>query len=188
MKRLIVATSIAVVASSPFAQTAGMKAGLWEMKTVKQVMDGKDMQARMAGAQAKMQQAMANMPPEQRKQMEAAMAKQGSAMSGSGAMRMCISPEMAARENLMVDPEGKCEPAKVSRSGNRTSFEFNCKTATGSMVGKGDSTFAGDTITSRMDMTRTDATGKHTMQTESQMKYLGANCAGLEPVGPMTRK
>lgn len=188
MKRLIVAASLAVLASSPFAQTTGMKAGLWEMKTLKQVMDGKDMQAQMAAAQAQMQQAMANMPPEQRKQMEATMAKQGAAMSGGGAIRMCISPEMAARDKPMVDPEGKCEPAKMSRSGNKTSYEFNCKSDGGSMVGKGDSTATGDTISSSMDMTTTDATGKHTMQTESQMKYLGADCRGLKPVGQMTRK
>ena len=188
MKRLIVAASLAVVASSPCAQTTGMKAGLWEMRTLKQVMDGKDMQAQMSAAQAQMEQAMANMPPAQRKQMEATMARQGAAMSGGGAMRMCISPEMAARDKPMVDPEGKCEPAKVSRSGNKTSFEFNCKSDGRSMVGKGDSTFAGDTITSRMDMTTSDATGKHTMQTESQMKYLGADCGGLKPVGQMTRK
>ena len=188
MKRLIVAATLAVVASSPCAQTPGMKAGLWEMKTIKQVMDGKDMQAQMAAAQAQMQQSMANMPPEQRKQMEAAMAKQGAAMSGGGAMRMCISPEMAARDKPMLDPEGKCEPAKMSRSGNKTSYEFNCKTAGGSMFGKGDSTFAGDTISSRMDMTTTDATGKHTMQTESQMKYLGADCGTLKPVGQAAMK
>ena len=188
MKRLIVATTFAVVASSPCAQTTGMKAGLWEMRTLKQVMDGKDMQAQMSAAQAQMEQAMANMPPAQRKQMEATMARQGAAMSGGGAMRMCISPEMAARDKPMVDPEGKCEPAKVSRSGNKTSYEFNCKSDGRSMVGKGDSTFAGDTITSRMDMTTSDATGKHTMQTESQMKYLGADCGGLKPVGQMTRK
>ena len=188
MKRLIVAASLAVLASSPCAQTTGMKAGLWEMRTLKQVMDGKDMQAQMSAAQAQMQQAMADMPPDQRKQMEAMMARQGAAMSGGGAHRMCISPEMAARDKPMVDPEGKCEPAKVSRSGNKTSFEFNCKTAGRSMVGKGDSTFAGDTITSRMDMTTTDATGRHTMQTEQQMKYLGADCGGLKPVGQAARK
>ena len=188
MKRLIVAASLAVLASSPCAQTTGMKAGLWEMRTLKQVMDGKDMQAQMAAAQAQMQQAMANMPPEQRKQMEATMAKQGAAMSGGGAHRMCISPEMAARDKPMVDPEGRCEPAKVSRSGNKTSYEFNCKSDGRSMVGKGDSTFAGDTITSRMDMTTSDATGKHTMQTEQQMKYLGADCGGLKPVGQAARR
>ena len=188
MKRLIAAGSLAVLASSPCAQTMGMKAGLWEMRTLKQVMDGKDMQAQMAAAQAQMQKAMANIPPDQRKQMEATMAKQGAAMSGGGALRMCISPEMAARDKPMVDPDGKCEPAKLSRSGNMTSYEFNCKSDGRSMVGKGDSTFAGDTITSRMDMTTTDATGKHTMQTESQMKYLGADCGGLKPVGQTTKK
>ena len=188
MKRLIVATTFAVVASSPCAQTMGMKAGLWEMRTLKQVMDGKDMQAQMSAAQAQMQQAMANMPPEQRKQMEATMARQGAAMSGGGAHRICISPEMAARDKPMVDPEGMCEPTKMSRSGNKTSYEFNCKSDGRSMVGKGDSTFAGDTITSRMDMTTSDATGKHTMQTESQMKYLGPDCGKLKPAGQMTRK
>jgi hypothetical protein len=166
----------------------GMKAGLWEMRTLKQVMDGKDMQAQMSAAQAQMQQAMADMPPAQRKQMEATMARQGAAMSGGGAHRICISPEMAARDKPLVDPDGKCEPAKVSRSGNKSSFEINCKSDGGSMVGKGDSTVTGDSISTKMDMTTSDATGKHTMQTESQMKYLGADCGGLKPVGQMTRK
>jgi hypothetical protein len=188
MKRLIVAASLAVLAGSPYAQTMGMKAGLWEMRTLKQVMDGKDMQAQMSAAQAQMQQALADMPPAQRKQMEATMARQGAAMSGGGAHRICISPEMAARDKPLVDPDGKCEPAKVSRSGNKSSFEFSCKSDRGSMVGKGDSTVTGDSVSTRMDMTTSDATGKHTMQTESQMKYLGADCGGVKPVGQMTRK
>jgi hypothetical protein len=33
-----------------------------------------------------------------------------------------------------------------------------------------------------MDMTTTDARGRHTMQSESQMKYLGADCQGVKPV------
>lgn len=175
------------LSGSAFAQGSSLKPGLWEMKQIRQVMDGRDMAAQMASAQNQMQQAMANMPPERRKQMEAMMGGQGMPAQGAGGMRICISPAMAARDKPMVDPEGRCEPAKVSRSGNKTSFEFNCSTSGRTMVGKGESTVSGDTVTSRMDMATTDASGRHTMQSESQMKYLGPDCQGIKPMDQLAK-
>jgi len=177
------------LSGTAFAQSNGLKPGLWEMKQISQVMDGRDMTAQMAAAQGKMQQAMAKMSPEQRKQMEAMMGGQAmpaQAASGGGT-RICISPAMAARDKPMVDPEGHCEPAKVSRSGNKSSFEFNCNANGRSMVGKGESTVSGDMITTRMDMATTDANGRHTMQSESQMKYLGPDCQGVKPMDSLAR-
>jgi hypothetical protein len=177
MKRLILAIFAAVCASA-YADSGYWKQGLWEVKMVHNVVDGKDMSAQMAAAQAKMQQQMANMPPAQRAQIEAM-------MSGSGSYRVCVSAAMAARDSPMVDREGKCEPAKVSHSGDKTTFEFNCTTERGTRVGKGESVRSGDTITTRMDMSSTDAKGTHTMQAETQMTFLGADCQGVKPADQM---
>ncbi|RLJ67855.1 DUF3617 domain-containing protein [Sulfurisoma sediminicola] len=179
---------LVTLSGTAFAQSSGLKPGLWEVNQIRQVMDGRDMTAQMAAAQEKMQQSMAKMTPERRKQMEAMMGGQAMPAKGAGGgTRICISPAMAARDKPMVDPEGRCEPAKVSRSGNKTSFEFNCTANGRTMVGKGESTVSSDMVTSRMDMTTTDANGRHTMQSESQMKYLGSDCQGVKPMDQLAK-
>ena len=172
------------------AQGSTLKPGLWEIKIVSQSVDGRDMTAQMAAAQSQMQQAMANMSPAQRKQMEAAMGGRGmpKANAAGDATRICVSAAMAARDKPMIDPEGRCEPAKLSRSGNKTSFEFNCTSDGRSMVGKGESSVSGDTVNSRMDMTTSDAQGRHTMKSESQMKFLGADCQGIKPIDQLAKE
>jgi hypothetical protein len=171
-----------ILSGTAFAQSSSLKPGLWEMKPIRQVVDGRDLTAQMASASAKMAQAMANMTPEQRKQMQAMMSGQSRPQGANGGgTRICISPAMAAKDKPMVDSEGRCEPAKVSRSGNKTSFEFNCTGDGRTEVGSGESTINGDTVTTRVDMTMTDARGRHSMQTESQMRYLGPDCQGIKP-------
>jgi hypothetical protein len=184
MKNLIL---VILITLSGTAQASNLKPGLWEVKQISQIMDGRDMTAQMASAQAKMQQEMANMPAAQREQMQAMMGHHGSS-AGGGGTRICISAAMAAKEKPMVDPEGRCEPATVSRSGNKTSFEFNCTANGRTSVGKGESTISGDTVTTRVDMTMTDARGHHAMQSETQMKYLGSDCQGIKPVDEIARQ
>ena len=188
MKYWIVAMVLAQSAAA-FAQGSTMKPGLWEMKPIRQVVDGQDMTAQMASAQAEMRQAMASMSPAQRKQMEAMMAGQGmpAQNAAGGAMRICISPAMAARNTPMVDAEGRCEPAKLNHSGNKTSFEFNCTANGSSQVGKGESVASGDAVTTRLDMTTTDAHGRHTLHSETQMKYLGSDCQGVKPADQLSK-
>lgn len=183
MKTLTLAIFL-VLSSNSFAQST-LKQGLWEVKPISQVRDGKDMTAQMAAARENMQKSLAKMPPERRKQVEAMMGRGGT--SGGGATRICVSAAMAARDKPMVDSEGRCEPAKVARSGNKSSFEFNCTTEGRSMVGKGESIASGDMVTTRMDMTTTDTQGRHTMQSEVQMKYLGADCQGVKPIDQMVK-
>jgi hypothetical protein len=171
-----------ILSGAAFAQSSSLKPGLWEMKPVRQVVDGRDLTTQMASASAKMEQAMANMTPEQRRQMEAMMGGQGRPQGANGGgTRVCISPAMAAKDKPIVDSEGRCEPAKVSRNGNKTSFEFNCTADGRTEVGSGESTISGDTVTTRVDMTMTDARGRRSMQTESQMRYLGPDCQGVKP-------
>ncbi len=181
MKKTFAALVFPLLAATALA--GDMKAGLWEIKTIRQIVDGQDMRAQMQ----QMQQQMASLPPEQRKQMEAMMGRQGMGMGPAGATRLCISEEMAKRDATMVDPEGRCQPTKLSRSGNTVRYEFDCNMEGQRMVGKGESTASGNTIHSRMDATTMGSSGRHAMQNESQMTWLGADCKGLAPAGAARR-
>ncbi len=181
MKKLAFAVFI-TLGGIGFAQASDLKAGLWEINQTSQIVDGKNMTAEMSQAQAMMQQQMKNLPPAQRAKIQSMMGQ-----APGGGTKICISPAMAAKDAPMVDREGHCEPAKVTRNGNKTSFEFNCTTNGRTSVGKGESIASGDMITTRMDMTETDSRGKHTMHSESQMKYLGADCQGIIPADRMSR-
>jgi len=172
--------------ASTSGESSGLKPGLWENKQISMVVDGRDMNAQMAAAQAKMQQEMAKLTPDERKQMQAMMSKaSGGMMSQQGVMRICISPAMATKNNPML--ENGCEPVKLNRSGNKTNFEINCTKNGRTMVGKGESTYSNDTVTTSTDMTMTDARGRSTMQMEMQMKYLGTDCQGVKPADQIIR-
>jgi hypothetical protein len=183
MRKSVLACLIALAAIQVSAGGIGLKPGLWETRLVKQVMDGRDNSAQIAGAAAQRQQAMANMTPEQRARMEAMMKDRGGPTAGSnGTMRMCISPEMASRDKPLIDREG-CEPATVNRSGNHTTFEFSCTRNGNVTSGKGETTTSGDTISTVVDTTIHRASGEtHVMHSESEMKFLGADCGDVKPL------
>ena len=184
MKRFTFAACLALVSGVALAEPM-TRPGLWEIRVDKQVMDGQDMTARMAAMQAEMQKHMAGMTPEQRKQMEQAMGGRGMGGGGSpNTHRVCISPEMAAQDKPVMQGDSRCEPTKTTRSGNRVSFEMNCP----GVVGKGESVLSGDSVATRMDMTITDAGGKHTMHTESRMSFLGTDCKGIKPMDQMVKE
>jgi hypothetical protein len=166
-----------------YAAGIGLKPGLWEIKVVKQVMDGRDMTAQTAGVSAQMQQAMANMTPEQRARIQAMMPKAGLGLGDNGAVRICVSPEMAKRDRPVIDKEGHCQPASVKHDGNVTTFEFSCTSNGTTRQGKGEATSAGDLITTRVDMTSQAAGGQtHTMHNESEMHYIGVDCGDVKPI------
>jgi hypothetical protein len=162
----------------------GLKPGLWESRIVKHVMDGRDTTSQMAGAMSQMQNNLSRLPPEKRAQLEAMMKEHGALTMGTeGTTKLCISPEMASRNKPIVDPEGRCQPAKISQNGNHTTFEFNCDTNGTVMTGKGETTATGDVITSRVDMNTRKANGEsHTMHNESEMKFLGSDCGDVKPI------
>ncbi|WP_423455865.1 hypothetical protein [Ottowia sp. VDI28] len=90
---------ILLAASGAAQAQSTIKPGLWESKIVRMTMDGKDALAQMNAAQEQMRQAFAKMPPEQRKKMEAMMPAQS---GDSGTHRICISPEMVAKDGALV--------------------------------------------------------------------------------------
>jgi hypothetical protein len=184
MRKAIIVSLVAFSATQVLATGFGLKPGLWESKMTKQLFDGQDRTAQSAGAKSKMQQAMANMPPEQRARMEAMMKEHGGPTIGSdGTIKMCISPEEANRDKPILDREGHCQPAIVARSGNHTTFTINCSSNGTTTTGKGEATTMGDVITSQIDMTTHRANGEsHTMHNESKMKFLGPDCGDVKPM------
>jgi len=177
---LAFATTLAFTALPAAAQT--MKPGLWEMT---QKMGG-DHGAKMAAAQAEMQKQLAAMPPEQRKQMEKMMAQQGMAMApgaapgGGMATRICVSKEMAAR-NEAPAASGDCKQETLSRSGNTTKFKFSCSNPPSS--GEGEVTIhSAESYTTRMKVTTQHKGKPETMTMDSQGKWLSADCGNLKPM------
>lgn len=183
MKKLSLMLLIAL-SSTAHAQLMGVKAGLWETKVIHQVVDGKDMAPQIAAAQAKMQAAMANMTPEQRAQM-AGMMK--SMPNQNGVIRSCISPAMAAKQSAMVDPEGHCSAVSVTPNGNKVDFSFTCNQNGHTSTGSGERIVNGNSVSTHMDMTSTDAKGQHKVVIDTEMTYIGSDCQGVQPIDEMMK-
>jgi Protein of unknown function (DUF3617) len=171
-----------LAALSAFAAGMTLKPGLWEVKLLKQVSDGRDMSDQMSGANSTMQQALSKLPPEQRARVQAMLAKNGAGFGGNGGYRLCVSPEMAKRDTAFVGKEGNCQPATVTRSGNVATYAFSCTSNGTTREGKGQATSVGDVITNQMDLTTRAASGPtHVMHIETELHYVGPDCGDLKP-------
>ncbi|TNF61972.1 MAG: DUF3617 domain-containing protein [Burkholderiales bacterium] len=175
--RLLTLALVALSSGTALAQTT--RPGLWE---VTHRVTGNDA---MDSAMAQMQQQMAAMPPEQRKMMEEMMARQGVSLPRAGAggamgMRVCITPEMAARQEMPRQTEGDCTTQVVSRSGNSMKVRFECRNPPSS--GEGTYTFQGDTGYTMQMVMKTVRNGRtESMNLDGQGKWLSADCGAIRP-------
>jgi len=159
----------------------GLKPGLWEVKVVKQVMDGRDMSAQVNAAMGQAQQALASLPPEQRARIEAMMNNAGVGRGANGAFRICVSPEMAQRNAPVLDKDGRCRPVMLARHGDQVDFQFSCNSHGTTMQGRGQATIAADSISTHTEMTTTSSNGTHQMQNDTRMTYISADCGSVRP-------
>lgn len=165
---------------------SGLKAGLWENRTTLMTVDGKDMAAVLRAAAEQQQKEIASLPPEQRKQAEAVLGRQG---GDPLVRRVCISAEMARNEQLLVPRPARadCEPPTVKREGARSSFSFSCKRDGGTLTGKGESVTEGERISTWLETKGKNGAGKsQSMRAESRMKYLGSDCGDVKPLSAPT--
>ena len=169
MRKTLFAAAVLALALPAGAQT--MKPGLWEMSNK---MSG----GQMDQAMAEMQKAMAEMSPEQRKQMQAAMAQRGVKMvpgaGGGMAVQMCLTKEMVERNDVPMDKG--CTTTRNERSGGRMKFAFTCGNPPSS--GEGEASFTPETYTSRMTM----KTAGDTMTMEGKGRWLKADCGDVKPI------
>ncbi|QLQ01278.1 MAG: DUF3617 domain-containing protein [Burkholderiaceae bacterium] len=136
-------------------------------------------------AQAEMQKALAGMSPQQRKQMEEMMGRQGVAL-GTGAdggivTRVCISKEMAEQKVPPVQTEGDCTATVTERSANRMKARFTCTNPPSN--GEGEWTFQGDSGYTMKMTTTTAHNGKpQTSTMEGQGRWVSADCGKIAPL------
>ena len=163
------------------ATAQSMKPGLWEINNKMSTSSGE-----MEKAMAEAQKQMASMPPEQRKMMADMMAKQGVSMgvgggAGSTAIKMCISKEMAERNEVAAHQQGDCTHTTSPRTGNTMKFSFVCTKPPSS--GEGLVTFNGsDAYSMKMDMTSTAKGKPEKMSMDATGKFLSADCGNIKPI------
>ena len=168
------------VALSLTAHAQSIKPGLWEMN---QKMGGN---AEMDQAMAQMQKQMAGMSAAQRKQMEDMLAKQGMSMPTAGAgggmaLKVCVTPEMAAKQEMPMQNEGDCTTRITSRSASALKMSFVCKNPPSS--GEGTYTFSGDTAYTMKMLMKSTHQGKPVSTTlDGQGKWLAASCGAVKPL------
>jgi Protein of unknown function (DUF3617) len=170
-----------LIATPAAGQT--MKPGLWEIAS--RVGGSGEMGAKMAAAQAQMRQQLAEMPPAQRKQMEQMLAQQGMNMgtgAGSGiTTRICISKEMAARNQPPTQQQGNCKQEYTQRNGNTTRFKFTCANPPSS--GTGEVTLhSAESYSMKMTTTSQTKGGPEQMSMDAQGKWLSNDCGNIKPV------
>jgi hypothetical protein len=170
--------ALALTASALGVQAQVSKAGLWEVTSK---MGGSP---EMDQAMAQMQQQMASMPQEQRKQMEAMLAKQGMSMTATpgGVMsKMCITKDMVERSQMPVQTQGDCTSTTSNKTSTGMAFKFTCASPPSS--GEGQYTFMGDSAyTMKMKINSTQQ-GKSVVTTlDSSGKWLGADCGSIKPM------
>jgi len=89
---------------------------------------------------------------------------------------------MAKLDRPIIDKDGRCQPATVHHAGAETSYSFNCTSDGTTTTGTGTATANGDTISAHVEMTVQQAGAElHTMQNDTQMSFLGADCGDVAP-------
>ena len=173
-----------LIATPAAAQT--MKPGLWEINNK---MGGSgDQGAKMAAAMEQMQKQLASMSPEQRKQMEKMMAQQGvnmapGAAGGGMAVRVCITKEMAARNETPAQTQGDCKHEQMQKSGNTMKFKFTCTKPPSS--GEGEVTQnSPESYNMKMKVNREMKGKPEQMTMEAQGKWVSSDCGSVKPITP----
>lgn len=167
------------VATSASAQQK-MRPGLWEHS-----MSMKTQSGQMEAALAQAQKAMANMPPAQRKQMEQMMAAQGLGISSGPQghiLKVCITPEQAARDNL---PQQDGCTQKVQRvDANTMKVSFQCKGEQGDAPTSGEGTvsFQSDrAYTGQFKIKSTVNSKPEQIDMAQKGQWLSDDCGAIKP-------
>jgi len=176
---VVALVGVATFTATP-ASAQKIKPGLWENSIS---MKGAGGQA--DAAMARMQEQMARLPPEQRAQVEAMMARQGVGMAAGkpNTVRSCISPEMARRDEFNPG-DSRCKVLNHSRSGNVVRFKVSCQIDGATSDGDGEFTLVSDAETrGRMMMNVVRQGQAMSLQMDTTSRWLGADCGDLKPVG-----
>lgn len=144
-----------------------MKPGLWEM--------------RMKSDET------ANMPkmtPEQMEQMRRMGITMPQTQDGAIVTKMCITKQMAERNQPPGMDDSGCQSKNYRRTGNTYTVDIVCTGPTMKGEGKARGTFAGnESFTSTYDFKGTMNGQPVTQHHESSGKWLAADCGNVKPIG-----
>jgi len=159
--------------SSSSNAALNLKPGLWELSS-KMEADGKGIDP-----QASLAKAMAKMPPEKRKQMEAMMAKSGLGVASNGARRVCFTEAMFKDPgSFSTSPEQRrCETKIKQQSSTSMEMEFSCKDGA-SGVGTWK-TPTSESFTSHMEFKTAKGRASNF---EQSGKFLAKDCGDVKPL------
>jgi hypothetical protein len=129
---------------------------------------------------------MAAMTPEQRKMLEDMMAKKGMQMGagpgGGMSMKVCITPEMAAKNDVAPRQHGSCTHTAGARTGNTQKFSYVCTQP--ASRGEGEVTYTSpEAYTMAMKTVTTIKGSEETMEMRAQGKWLASDCGNIKPMG-----
>jgi len=177
VKQIVSVCALMFVGLSAQAQTQA--AGLWEHSMTMKSDDPK-----VDAAMAQMQKQLASMPPEQRKQMEAAMASRGVKLGANGSsVKVCITKEEAAKPPEARMNSSNCTQKEMTRSGNTMKFKYECTQPPS--TGEGEMTFVSDKAYSGKTSVTSQREGRTMQMTmEMQGKWLSSDCGDVKPRTP----
>ncbi len=165
----------AAMSSAAVAQTQAP--GLWEYSVAFKSQGGE-----MEKALAEMQNQLAAMSPAERKGMERAMAGSGLSLGPKGhTIKVCVTPEDAARKAAPQTQDANCTQDVVKRSGGTIMTKWQCTGANPSS-GEGEVTFTSDkAFTGKAAVTSTSKGKSETLNIEQRGKWLAADCGTVKP-------
>jgi hypothetical protein len=179
MRYVFTLLAAAALASGAHAQSAPpIKPGLWQVQVEND--SGQKM--------PDMSEHLKNMPPEQRKKIEAMMKERGVDMSGgAGGMKICHSKESLDQGKWQGD-QGNCKTDILSRSSTQWKWRSVCSNPKAESVGEAN--FANPENYTVISTTTAAAPGgaPKTIKSTIRSKWLGADCGDLKPIqAPKTK-
>lgn len=168
-------------ALAPASAQEKMRPGLWEHSVKMKTQSGQ-----MEAALAQAQQAMASMPPAQRKQMEQMMATQGlglgSGPQGQTTIKVCITPEQAAIDQIPQQEGCTQKVQRLDASTMKVSFSCKGEPGEGPTSGEGTVRFQGPTAYSGNFKIKTHQGGKPEQIDMAQTgRWLFSDCGAIKP-------
>jgi len=166
-------SALLTLSASGAALAAGaMKPGLWEMTMKSDAM-----------------KAMPAMSPKQMEQMRKAGVNMPQMSDGGMVTKVCISKEMAERDQPMVREESGCQMKNYKRTGSSYSMDMVCDSAQMKGTGTVKGTYQGDSAFSSTYDFKGTAHGQPVNQhSETSGKWLAADCGNVKPAGGSARK
>lgn len=154
-----------------------LKPGLWEMSSTISSAD-----PQVQSALAAVQQHLANMSPEQRGGLERMMRQNGVqadlGQNGNLRTRVCMTREMIERKEFPVQ-QGDCRQTYTRLAADKGRIAFTCSKPR--ISGAGEITMASDTSYQAHVHVDSQESGKQSLDTDVNGRWLAADCGTLRP-------